>query len=558
MRLPRREEISVSYLVLGAAILVLVILVAWPMLLLFVNTVIVDSEFTTRLWREVFTRRQNYTALRNTLYIGVLVTLGSTVIGSFFAWLVGRTDLPFKGALKALLMLPFLMPPFIGAIAWETLLSPRSGYFNKAFMSLFHTTTPLLDVFSTWGIVMVESIYFYPFVFITVAGALERMDPTLEEAARTAGAGMLKVMKDVTLPLVSPSIMAGALLAFAASISNFGIPLFLGMEKGFFVLTTRIFIYIKTQSASFEGLQLGATLSVFLLLASGTAIILEGRLLGGRKYAILAGKSMRPHIVELGRWKPVFLALCLVFLFVAVLAPIGSIYLVSLLKVYGQPVRWENLTLNNYYHELFKDSMIRGALRNSLVLSVAAATIVMIVGSVIAYVLVKTRIKGRKVVEFFVMLPYSIPGTVVAIAMLLAWTGKYGPNLYGTLWLILAAYCAHFMALGVKSAAASLEQVHTSLEEAARVSGANWLKTFGDIVAPLIKPGLVAGWLLVFIPAFRELTTSVLLVSTHTMTIGVAIYNRLEDGYFLLATAMSGIILLLVFVGNLVITRVTR
>ncbi|MCP5053926.1 MAG: iron ABC transporter permease [bacterium] len=464
--------------------------------------------------------------------------------------------MPFKEVFRTLFLIPYMIPPFIGAIAWGFLLSPRTGFYNKWLMALFNVDTPFFNIYSYWGVVFVMSLYFYPYVFLTMVGALERMDPTLEEAARISGSKMFRVAKDITLPLVAPSISAGGLLVFIAAASNFGIPALIGAEGRVYVLTTRIFYYIY--SGGFQGIEMATSLSIFLIITSALALVANRWYLRKKQFTIIAGKSMRPNLVRLGKFRIPFFIGCILFSIGSMFAPLACIVLIALLKAYGVDIAWENFTLDNFKYVLFEYDLTRTAIWNSIKLSLTAATVLMALGSIIAYIIVRTKVIGRRVLEFLSTLPYSIPGTVVSIAMILAFSGQFGINFYNTIWILLIAYTARYMAFAVKAIGASLEQVHMSLEEAARISGAKWMRTFKDIVAPLIKPGLIAAWFLCFMPMLRELTISVLLYGPDTRTIGVAVYELQDAGYYDTAAALATCVLIVIFAGNFLLKKITR
>lgn len=550
------RKLGLGHLFMGVPALLLVLVVAFPISLIFLQGVLSEEgALTLGFLQRIFAVRSNYMSLMNTLTISLLTVFFTVLIGCPLAWLVTRTDMPLKGFFKTLFIIPYMIPPFIGAIAWGFLLSPRTGFINRWFMGLFDSTIPLFNLYSYWGVVLVMSLYFYPYVFITVAGALERMDPSLEEAARSSGSGKFRVARDITLPLVAPSITAGALLVFIAACSNFGIPALIGTEGRIYVLTTRIFYYIY--SGGFEGLQMASSLSIFLVITSALALLANRWYLRKKQFTIIAGKSMRPNVVLLGKFRIPFFIACCFFCFVTMVAPLSCIVLISLLKAYGVAIAWKNVTLANYKFILLEYELTRASIWNSIKLSLTAATLLTAVGSLIAYIIVRTKLTGRRILEFLSTLPYSIPGTVLAIGMILAFSGKFGVNLYNTIWILLIAYTARYMAFAVKSVGASLEQVHMSLEEAARISGAGWTKTFRDIVVPLVKPGLIAAWFLAFMPMLRELTVSVLLFGPETRTIGVAVYEFQDAGYYDSAAALATCVLIVIFAGNFLMKRIT-
>ena len=542
--------------ILGSVFVIVGIVIVFPLSVLFFNSFKVDGGFSLNNYLTVFQAKRNYTAFLNSLWLGLFTALFSVLFGAPLAWLVTRTDLPFSKLFKTLFMLPYVIPPFIGAIAWSQLLNRRNGYINRLLQGLLGLDNSPFNVNTMPGLIWIMSLYLYPFVFITVSGALERMDPTLEEAARTCGSKTFKIMRDITLPLVAPSIAGGALLVFASSIANFGIPALIGMQGRVFVLTTMIYSYMH--SGGFNGIAMASSLSILLMALSIAALVLNNFYFKKKQYTLISGKSMRPKIVALRKWKIPCLIIALLVVFISVVLPFFSIGLTSLLNAWGADITWENLSFRNYKYILFDYQLTKEALKNSLLLGASAATIAMIIGSLIAYISVKTKIRGRKVLETVSQIPYTIPGTVVAIAMILAWSGSFGINLYNSFWILLIAYLAHYIAFAVRTTSASLEQIHPSLEEAARVSGGSWLRSLKDIVIPLIRPGLIAGWFLIFMPTLRELTMSILLWGPKTVTVGVAIFEMQEAGYVQVSAAFATILLLIVIAGNLLVKALTK
>lgn len=536
-------------------IILLLILVGLPIGLLFYKSFVRDGAFTFANYVQVFSEQRNILPFWNTLKLGVVTVSAATVIGVSLAWLVARTNLPGRRWIELAALVPYMLPPFIGAMAWTQLLAPRVGYLNKLWMLVTHSSVSPFNLYSFTGIVWVMSMYTFPFIFITVKGALLRMNPSLEEAAQISGGGKLHVLRTVTLPLVLPSIMAGMILAFLYAISNFGVPALLGMRARFFVLTTRIYIYIH--EGTFQGIRLAASLSV-LLLAAAVFILLLNRWVLRRQHgsAIISGKSVRPAVVELGRWRVPIACLVYAFMGFIVIAPLISMFLTSFVRAWGLPIRWENLTLQNYKYVLFEYSLTKRALLNSGMLALTAATLTTLLGAILSYIVIKTRLRGRQALDFLSTLPHAIPGTVVALAMILAWSGQFKLNLYNTFWIIIIAYIARYLFYSFRNISASLTQIHPSLEEAARISGASWARNFRDVIVPLIRPGLVASWLLVFMPTLRELTMSILLYGPHTPTLAVAVFEMQSAGYYHIAAALASVIVIILLVLNAVVRRV--
>jgi iron(III) transport system permease protein len=541
-----------------ACLLILIVTVAMPMLMIVYNTFFYGFTFDWQMFVHVIMDPSNVQAMWNTILIAFWVTLLGTLLGVFYAWLIGRTNIPLKNLMKTLFVIPYMFPPFIGAVAWGLLLSPRAGYINRMWMQMMGTREALFNINSIAGIVFVQICYYFPFVFLQVVSALERMDPTLEESARISGANQLYVIRKITLPLVVPAIAAGAMLILISTLSHFGVPAMLGFSRGIFTLPTKIYELINRSAGSFEGIRQGAALSILLVLVVVIALWLQRKILKAGHYDIIRGKSMRPMLINLRGAKYPLLFVCLASLFVIVVLPLFIIFAVGSLRAYGLPLQLSNMTLANFHHVLFSSRMAQDAIRNSFVLSISSAIIAMFVGTMIAYVVVKVKVKGKALLEILALLPYSVPGIVLAIGVILMWSGTFYLNLYNTIWIILVAYIARYVAFAMKSSSASLEQVHYSLEEAARSCGATHLESLRDITVALIRPGMIAGFFLIFLPAMRELTTSILLYGPYTRTLGVAIYAINAEGNITQSAALSAIAILIIMLGNLALRFVTR
>lgn len=549
------SRFGMAQLLFTLSVGILLVVVAFPMLLIFFNAFWVDGQFNLTDVAQILQKRETYEALLNSLILSGGVTVTGTIIGTLFAWLVTRTDLPFKRAMKLLFLVPFMLPAFIGALAWKMLLSPRAGYINRLFMDVFGFDGPLFDIYSYAGIILVETMYLFPFVFIQVSGALERMDPTLEESARISGADLFTITRKITIPLVMPSILSGALLIMLYSMAHFGTVAVLGVETGIYNIPTLIYEKIHQSAGSFESIRTATVLATVLVATAALILWLQNKVLNKGRYQIIAGKSFRPSELKLRGLRIPILIFCLIYIGLTIVLPTVTIFLVGGLKTYGLPFSLENLTWENYRHILFEWDLTRGSIWNSVSLGLTAALITMFAGVIISYVIVKMKVRGKGILEFLGMLPFSVPGSVIALGVILAWSGKFGVNLYNTVWIILIAYIARYMAFSLKANSAALEQVHDSLVEAARAAGATMGQALRDIVIPLVRPGMMAAFFLIFLPALRELTVSVLLYGPTTRTIGVAIYTLNEDGETVYSAALAGIALIIIVTGEVLIKR---
>ena len=550
------RRIGLDNVMTALAFVLLLVIVVIPISMIIYNAFFYEGKFTFSLIVEQLTRSTTISSMWNTIKIGALVTLFGTIMGVFYAWLLGRSNIPGKKLMRSLFTIPYMFPPFLGAMAWDLLLNGRSGYLNRWLMQTFNLTSAPLNINTIWGIVFVEISYYFPFVFMQVVSALERMDPTLEESARIAGAKQGTVIRTITLPLVVPAISAGALLILISSLAHFGVPAILGFSQGIFTLPTRIFAVIARSGGSFEGIRQAAALSILLVIVVALALLLQRKVLSSGGYDIIKGKSMRPTLINLrGARIPLFI-LSLATLAVIVVVPLVMIFLVGLVRAYGLPLIPENFTLANYTR-IFTTSGTLDSIKNSLILAISAGIISMLLGTLIAYVVQKIKPKGTGVLEILSVLPYSIPGTVLAIGVILAWSGSLRINLYNTIWIILVAYIARYLSFSMKTSSAALLQVHPSLEEAARTCGATHTESLKDITLPLIRPAMISGFFLIFLPAMREVTTSVLLYGPYTRTLGVQIYSLRDAGMMPQAAALGSVAIVLIIVINAIVNAVT-
>ncbi len=540
---------NLTYIVWVIAIATLLASVGYPLFMLIYSSFYHRGHFTLDVYQKIFSEYETLEFTRNTLVLGVIVTFFATLLGVLLAWITTRTDLPYKELVKTLAVLPFIFPPYIGAIAWIQLAAPYVGYLNRLAMAL-GLRGDTFNIYTFWGLVMVMSFRFYVYTFLTTSAALEQMDPSLEEAARMSGARMLKVAKDVTLRLVAPSIASGALLTFVAVISNFGIPALIGDRAHYFVLTTKIYA-----AFSIPDINRATAYSIILLVIAGIGLYIQRRIFKERKFTTITGKTVRPSVARLGPWKlPVF-ALVLVFLTVTAIIPLVSIVVSAFLReIRLNPLDPRSYTLENLYEVLFVNPDTTVAIRTSLFLAVSASTIITLYGALLAYIIVKTNVRGRLFLDWLSSVPYALPGTVVAIAIILAFIKT---PIFNTIWILLLAYFVRYLSYGVRTVVGSLMQIDPSLEEAARMCGATWIQTMKDIVLPLLKHGLIAAWILIFMPTLGELTVSIILYPPDNPTIGVATYNLMEEGQYNWAFSLAFVVAVVIMVAHVAIRKIT-
>lgn len=550
--LPRLDS---KFIVIGISVILLLYFIVFPMLVLIYDSLYVDGRLDLSNYRDVYGQEVNWRALTNTLKLSFGVMVASVLITFPLAWLVGRTDLPGKKFYRTVLVASYMIPPYVGAIAWVQLLNPSVGYLNDILRFCFGLETAPFDIYTMWGLGWVLTLFYSPFAFITISRAMEKMDPTLEEAARISGAGPLRTLFDVTLPLTAPSILAGGLLVFIAAGSCFGIPAIVGMPGNIEVMTTRIvtFVYMGDD----KGIRDATALAVSLMVVANALLFGMSWLLGRKDYTTISGKSTRPNIVELGKWT--WLAELFVggYAFISVILPLGSVVMTSFLKSMSRAPGWDNFGFDAWI-PVITSSQYMESIWLSFVYGIVAACIGTLLAIFVAYLAVKTNVTGRSLPDLLVVLGGSTPSIVIALALIITFSGNYGLNLYSTMWILVVSYLVKYMTMSVRTIAASLSQVHISLEEAALNSGASWIRTCRDVIMPLVAPSIIAGWFLIFMPSFYELTMSNLLYGSDTKTMGVLLYELQTYADTQNASVLSVIILLIVLVGNLILNKVTK
>jgi len=533
--------------------------ILYPSVTLVRNSFTADDQISLQNYIELLTDQTTFIVFRNSFIVSFWGAIGATILGVAIAWILARTDIPFKKFWRNILVIPYIIPPFIGAIAWVYLLGPV-GYINKIWMAITNTFDPLWVVYGRDGIIFVMILYSYPIAYMVTLGPLTQMNPSLEEAGQISGAGTLRTLRDITLPLMLPSIGGSALLIFMSMMANFGIPAVIGFPKRYFVMSTQIFLTILNFDRA-NNLQIAAAFSIFLVILALVTMQLQRWLQGQKSFAIISGKSSQHQLIQLRTKKYIVVTLLGILVLFTVVLPVVSILATSLLKALGLPFILENFSFVNFNRIIYEVPKVQRAIKNSFMLAGVSATAIVLMSLIISYLVVKLKIKGAMALEALVLLPYAIPGIVVALAMILAFVKPLpivNISIYNTIWIIAIAYIARFLTFGVRSISAAFEQVHESLEDAARISGADFVASFKDIVMPLIRSNIFAGWFLAFSPALTELTLSMLLFSVGNETLGTVVYGLHQEGKVGMTAALAFIVLVFVVLVNTITSRVTK
>ena len=528
-----------------------------PMVYLIIKAFFPEGSFTFDVFQRLYTYQMNLGALKNTLIAATVTMVLGTLIAFPLAWLVGRTNLFGKKFFRSLFVLTYMVPPYVGAMAWLRLLNPNVGTMNQFFRMIFGLgdTPGPLNIYTLGGLIWVLTTFYYPYAFITISRAMEKMDPSLEEASRISGASPLLTVFRVTLPMMTPSLIAGALLVFVAAMSCYGIPSIIGAPGKVHTVTTRI---IEYNGLGAQGISDATGLAVFLMALAILILYLSDFVVARKQYITVSGKSTRPNIVDLGKWRVPLTVLVSLFATIVVLIPFATILTTSFNIDVGKSLfDSENFTLTQW-QTIFSRSETMSCLKNSLIFGVVTATVGIVVACTMSYLLQRTKIRGRKLPDFLITLGSGTPSVVIALGLIMTMKGDFGVNIYNTAYIMIVAYLIKYLMMGMRTVVSAMSQIHVSLEECSQISGASWTRTMLKITGPLIFPSIAAGWFLIFIPSFYELSMTTLLYSNSTKTIGFQLYEYWTFTSQPQSCAMAFGILMIVVVLNFLLNKLTK
>jgi iron(III) transport system permease protein len=497
-----------------------------------------DTSWGLDNYRALFTDRVIPKAFVNTLLISAGATALATVLGVSLAWINARTNCPWREWLEPYNLIPFFLSPFVGAIAWHNLASPDIGLLNVWARDYLGVNGHLIDVDNLYGVIWVSGIFFAPLVYLFVVGSLRRMDPALEDSSRTAGAGMLRTTLTVTLPLVAPGILSGAIIVFVTSAGEFGVPFKLSAPYGWETLTTQIFSKAVGDDANHY---LGAAMSMALGAITAFFIYIQQRYIAPRSFTTVTGKGFRPSVLDLGRYRWVAFGYNIAFILIAVVLPILCLALVSLHPVWQGRIIPSAMTFDNYERTLFfwRPDSIKAAtngISNSFILAFAGASIAMVLSLVVSHMIHRSKGFGARLLDLLCVVPIGFPGIVLAMGVLVTYIRT---PIYATLWIILIGYITRFFPYGQRNVSAVMLAISEELDQSSRMAGASWFTTLRRITMPLLKPGIFAGWVLLFIIFLRELSISIILYTAGTETLSVGVYYLMNFENESLTAALS-------------------
>ncbi len=532
----------------AAGVAVGVILIAGPFLATVVRSLLVWRDDSPHLslgnFANLFGDARFVSAATNTLVAGVCTTFFSLILGFSLAFLVCRTDMPGRRWLETANLVPFFLSPYVGAISWIYLLAPHGGLLPALVRTHLGISLEWLNIYSVPGVIFVLTLFYTPYVYLFVTPPLREMDASFEDAARVHGASFWYTTRHITLPLVMPAMLSAGLIVFVTSAGLFDVPLALAAPRGIRFMPTEIFAMVQYPS----DLGKAAAFGMVVLTVTVMLTLWQRKFLAGRRFDTITGKGYRPRTIKL-RLPTKIAALTLEAIYVGggVVLPLFVLLLVSFSKLWTGRFLWRTATTGNYEYILTKYDLTRTAIANSLFLAVTGATIGVGLAVLQGYYLTRGNPKRRALMETLLSLPLGIPGIILGLGFLIM--ALHTP-LYSTLTIILIAYIARFQPFATRNVTAMFMAINPELEQSARASGATWKQTMRHIVLPLLKPSLIASWLMLFVIFIRELGATILLYAQGTETISVAmvVLSERSSGYVAALAVVQLILLLVAFI----------
>jgi len=525
----------VKLLVIGFAVFILLALIAYPLALL-IGYSFIDAQgnLTFDTFEKAFNRRGMWQATVNSTVLVAFVTAGACALGIPLAWIVARTDAPGKILVTLAAGISFVIPSFISVVSWIFLAAPNSGYLNKLAIEYLGFAHAPFNIMSFGGLVFIEIIGVYPLVFFAVSAALHNVDASNEQAARVLGAGRLRTTLTITLPLVRPAILSAIILVMLDALSSFGAPAAIGTMANFSVITTKIYDLLKFPPQ----FNYAAAVAMPIMVFTAVSLLIQRYTIRAENFRTLTGKATSDQITTLGRWRWVAGGFCVFVVFATAVLPIGALLLLSVLSSFGADVTLSNLVTKHYALIFDPDFVARGSIINSLLLALATATVCAGLGLVLGWVVERIKFFGRELITFLVMIAYGFPSIAYAVGILMGYVNLF----YGTLTLILIAYAGKLLPIAFVLIRNGIQQLSTDLEEAARISGAGWLRGVRDVTFPLVRGAVGIAWVLVFSLSLRELSMSAILSQADTQVMPTVVIQFIEDGAIELAAALSVVI----------------
>jgi iron(III) transport system permease protein len=536
----RLRRLDASILLWLALIAVLAFLVLNPILRLVISSLqeTDTGNFTLANYRVAYGNIRHLQALVNSLELGIGVALLATLFAVPIAWAISRTDMPGKAFIRLMVFAAFVTPPYLGAIGWILLAGPNSGWLNKVWMALTGAEHGILNIYSMAGLILVVAVTSFPYTFVFTSSALDLVSSEMEDAANILGARTLRTTLRITLPLVTPAIIGGIIISFLEAIALFGAPALIALPARFNVVSTQLWQFFEYPVRVEEA----AAYAMPLLAITVLLFWLQRTLLGRKGYTSVTGKGGERRMIALGPWRWVMLGYALFVCALAVFLPMVVLLQAAFAKAWGRGFSIDNLTFHNFYYLLFEQTQAKQTILNTFVYSAVTAFAAISLSLAIAYVVSRKLVPWSNVLAFLCVAPFVVPGIVLAIGFYAA----YAPPplaLYGTATILILGFTTRFLPIAYTSSAAGLRSINPEMEEAVRILGGGRLLAIRKVLIPLLKKSLAGAWILVFIPATRELSAAVFLVGPNTRVISVMLFDLSEEGNFEVLSAL-GVILL--------------
>jgi len=504
------------------------------------------AVWTLGNYLEAYSSSDTLVLFANSVEFAAGTAILALVIGTALAWMTERTNTPLKPLFYALSIIPLIIPGILFVVSWIFLASPKIGLINLVLQKMFGTEKVYVDIYSMAGMIWVDGLHYAPIAFLLMTAAFRAMDPSLEESAMMSGASMGGIFRRITLKLAFPAVAASFLILFVRSIESFEVPALLGLPVGIQVFTSAIYDAIHSYPSN---IGLAAAYAITLLVITMGGIYAQSRITSqGGKYSTVTGKGFRPRTIDLGRWKYLTLGIFIVYALLVVILPFLVLLWSSLQKYYSVP-SWEalqNVSLAAY-KTIINYPSVGTAVWNSFILSIGSATTVMVLTAVVCWIVLRTKIRGRWVLDQIASVPLVLPGLVMGLAIMVCYLA-IGGGIYGSIWILFIAYVTRFLPYGMRYNTTSMVQLHKELEESAAMSGASWLTAFRKVVLPLLKPGLLAGWIYIVIVSVRELSSSILLYSPGTEVVSIVIWEMWQNGQYVELSAFGVMLIATLFV----------
>ena len=543
-------RISWTWIPLALLVGILIFILAYPLGLLLVKSFVASrpgqpTVWSINGWVEAFTDANLALAVGNTFYLAFLRVVITTALAIFFAWVVTRTDTPFKGFIEVTLWLGFFLPLLPMTMGWILLLDPYNGLINKFLMKVFALAQPPFDIYSYWGIVWCHVAFSTSVRFLLMTPAFTAMDAALEDAARTSGSSNWGVLLRITVPVLAPAILASTALGFIRSLESLEVEMVLGIPAGIYVVPTKIWDYIHWEPPLYD--RATALCSIFLLFIF-FHIWLHRIFLRGRQFTTVTGRSYMVRTFPLGRWRWVTCAVSLLFIAVMIILPLATLIMGTFMEFFGN-FTTEKVWTARHWIAVFTDPVFLRSLKNTLVLGAGAGIVGTLLYALISYLIVRTRLSGRGVIDILSWLPWALPGVLISLALLWAvlGSGEYVKLLYGTVSVLILAIIIKEMPLGTQIIKAGVLQISNELEEASSAAGASWLGGFRRILLPLLKPTMTAVGIIIFISAARDIPTVIFLATNQTRTLSLLMLDYISDANQEKAAVLGVFLVFLIF-----------